>query len=290
MKNWPGKNIILFTLGIVFFFPQGVGGDEAKVTSLRYQVVMATRLINQVVDKKPITVDSRTIYEYTLQKKANQITILVHSLLVQVFVNGRVQVYRILDRNKMRNYEKDGWKTTFAEDANPVLKQLLEHSFDRPLCQLEVDKNGKEKSRKMVAGSGAKELIDAGMIDNILMFHIPYYSSQKRWFVLREYKLGKDISVKGQVAFEKAKSLSPKEPHYTISGSLKGDYKHGNIAVKDAVYKVSGHQIYSLEKGEWLSGKHRLNIRYHVFHNGKKAASARGLMVLTLTPVKVKSE
>jgi hypothetical protein len=199
--------------------------------------------------------------------------------------NGQESVNSFMSREKTRDISKGETEEVRFEDAAEELKNRLRDSFGVPVCKLVVDKSGKEIKRTIVAGPGAKTLIENGMIANALLFHTMFPENQYQWQASSEVSMGNGCYARGKLTYLKQANGKAGQTVVKVSGILLNDSfkKPGTrLTIKKVRYVVNGNQTYDLALREWISGKLSFKVSFLMESNDKPLGSAEGMLLVVL--------
>lgn len=228
-----------------------------------------------------LKMDADTEFNYLWQRDGKVRTLLVNSAMVKILVGGMEQMNAKLSRVSLIDRSGGKMNEIKAADGPDQLRRMLTDSFGSPLCKIEVDAAGKELKRTIVAGPGAKELIDGGMIANTTLFH-PWYAADKdEWEANMEVSAGVSVA-SGKATYTKVPGGKGGQAVkvaaiLTIDG-VKGP---GGLTIKNGKYVVSGEQTYDAARGEWIAGKLTLDISFKLNDGDKAIGGATGTMAVT---------
>src|SRR5262249_28419588 len=155
---------------------------------------------------------------------------------------------------------------------------VLRDSFDVPLARLTYE-DGKETKRTVLAGPGARGLLEGGMIANALLFHPPFPRDRDEWQADVEIGTGQGATAKGKLTYKKAPGGKGGQA-VKVSGTLthEGDLP-GKVPVRKKVtYTVRGEQVYDRARGEWSSGRLLMDISLRVTAPDGMGSTGKGTM------------
>jgi hypothetical protein len=247
-----------------------------------YKMTIASKLTMDADGKKQ-KVNADTEIRYTWKAKGRQRTLFYDEIKILLRIDGEEIMNSSMTRQKFLFKGKGKEDTEFSfENAPEHQKKILRDTFAAPLCRLEVDENGKEVKRTMLAGPGAKVFVD-GMIGNTLLFHPPFFQDKDTWESEREVGIGNGGTVKGELFYKKSASDKGKQA-VKVSGTLKNDgfRPEGAPATTRSVNKVSGQQTFDLVQRKWVAGELTMDISIEVLADGKLIGSGKGPMQVTL--------
>jgi len=201
-------------------------------------------------------------------------------------MDGKQVMNTFMSRAKITKIEDRKTVEVPFEKAPVKLKSMLQDSFDVPLCKLQVDEDGKVVKRTVVAGPGAKEFINNGMIANAMVFHPPFLREQDEWQADTEISMGKGGYARGPLTYKRA-AVVDGEYVLEISGTFtnEGFKRPGTSQTLKSHYIVSGKQIYDTRQQEWVSGKLKINTSFNTSlqmpDEDKPIGPSRGSMVVS---------
>lgn len=147
--------------------------------------------------------DGDTELHYTWRRGVRERALSFDTLTVKLKVDGKELMNTSMSRAKVVNIRQAEKDEVLLENAPEQAKKILQDSFGAPVCKLQVDESGNEVKREVVAGPGAKALIDQGMIANALLFHPTFPVGKDEWEADREIPMGNGGYAKGKVTYTK---------------------------------------------------------------------------------------
>ncbi len=201
---------------------------------------------------------------------------------VKVVLDGNPQMDVKMNASKVVNTQGGQTVVVPFADAPPELKTMLKDSFLAPICKIQIDDNGHEVKRTIVAGPGAESLIQQGMIANALLFHPPYFADKNEWEAEMTVSIGNGGYGKGKVLYKKVPG-GKNGQNVQVSGTLTNDgYKApGNPLTVKSKHIVVGEQTYDPTANEWIAGKLTMDVAMHMTANGQAVGAGNGVMNLT---------
>src|SRR5262249_50189593 len=169
---------ILVALVPVLLATRPAPAAEAK-TAHSFRVTIASGLVMEVEGRKE-KLDADSAFRYTLERRGREVTLLFEEIQTKARQDGRVLMNTTMSRAGLKNLTPGKENEVAFEDAPAKLQQMLRDSFGTPVCKLEVDGNGKELKRRIVAGAGARDLVHHGAVANALLFHAMFPSDRDR--------------------------------------------------------------------------------------------------------------
>jgi len=234
--------------------------------------------------KQPI--DADTVLGYTWSTEGDERTLSFDSLRVKVINDGMQLLNTQMDREKVANTQDGKTEEVMFDAAPEELKAMLRDSFDTPICRIQVDAKRKELKRTVVAGPGAKDLTDQGMIANALFFHPPF-QDKAEFTAANEISMGNGGFAKGNLTYKKVPGGKGGQA-FKVSGTLGNDSftpAGSPLTIKKAKYVVTGEQVYDPKLREWISGKLSIKTSFDMTSNDAVFATAAGTMELTFRRV-----
>src|SRR5262249_37241597 len=178
-----------------------------------FKVAIESKLVMEIArTKKKINAD--TDFHYTWKRKHNERTLSFDMIGLRVLDEDKEVSKTTMARREVANLINGELKEIPFKEAPPELKSLMEDTFESPLCILEIDGTAKRTKRKVVAGPGAKALVENGQIENAMIFHPPFHKDKNKWDAPCSISMGNGGFVRGSLTYEK------KENDYLVSGAL----------------------------------------------------------------------
>ena len=167
------------------------------------------------------------------------------------------------------------------EDSTKDQKKFLTDMFGSPICKIELDADGKEVKRTVVAGRGPVSVLDTGLVANCRFFH-PWYSPGDEWRLNQEISSGENVA-KGPVTYKKMPAGKAGLQVVKMIGTLTADgvKDSDGDTVKDSKFTVSGEQTYDTTRKEWVAGKLRMDVAFKMARDDKEVGAAKGEMTMT---------
>lgn len=263
--------------------------EPVKETSQAFKLGVASQMDSDLQGQKQ-KIGTSLDLRYQWQRDGQEKSLAFRSLQLQVSVNGQESLSTFMSRAKFVRTEKGKTDEVKAENAPEPLRKLLQDSFDVPVCKLQVDQNGKEVKRTLLAGPGAKSLVDNNLIANALLFHPPFPQDKSEWEADSEVSMGEGGSAKGKLSYQKVASDKGVQL-VKVSGKLMNDsfQRPGTpLTIKDSIYVVSGEQTYDLAQQEWVSGKLTMRVSFKMTMGEKLVGTATGTMIASLEKLRAK--
>ena len=268
-------------LTVVYPFVAFSAGKEAAFS---YQVKI-TSWITMKIQGSEMKLKAETIFGYTWKRSKRESTLIFDSSHVKAKQNGKELMDTFMSREKLKNISEGKTEIIRFEDAGEELKNMLRDSFGVPICKLVIDKTGKEIKRTMVAGPGAKTLIENGLIANALLFHAMFPQDKNQWQDFREISMGNNGYAGGKLTYLKQAGGKADQTIVKVSGILLNDaFKQPGtrLTVKNARYVVSGNQTYDVVLREWIAGKLSIEVSFLMETNNRPLGSAKGTILVDL--------
>lgn len=270
---------IVLAWGLVFASLPAVMAQDKVVPF----AVNISSTVNMDADGKKQVIDAKTALAYRWANKGTERTLSYDSTQVNVQIDAKSTLDMVMSREKVIVGSGDQKKETLFKDCPENQQKMLQDSFAVALCKLQVDANRVETKRDVVAGEGAKVMIDNGMIANAVLFHAPFFADKPEWEADREISMGNSGFAKGKLTYKRVAGKEP--PTVTVTGKL-ANAKHklptGPISIVDANYDVTGEQTFDPAVGEWTAGKLAIEMSFDIANEAKKIGSAKGTMTQTL--------
>jgi hypothetical protein len=255
----------------------------------RFKLAIASKLDVEILNQKgKVNADTEIVYLW--QRDGNTRTLRVESLQVKASQDGAESMNNFMSRAKVVQSANGATEEIPFEKASDELKKTLQDSFDVPVCKIQVDEAGKEVKRNVVAGPGARSLVDNGMIANALLFHPPFHADKDEWQADAEISLGSGGFVKGKLTYKKMQGGKAGQA-VKVTGTLTNDnfkLPGSPAAMKNVRYVVNGEQTYDPDQKEWIAGKLSLDVSYQMVADDKPVGMAKGTMAVTLEKLPAK--
>ncbi|NLE58732.1 MAG: hypothetical protein GX616_10250 [Planctomycetes bacterium] len=261
--------------------PSRVAGRDAGIA--RTSKITITSTVNTRTQGEGHRIDAYTEVYYTWRRKGLEHVLSVDSLLVKARINGEESMNTFMSRAKLVNTEQGQTQEVSFDEASDELKKTPRDSFDVPLCILQVDASGKETRRTVVAGAGAKSMVDNGMIANALLFHPPFPPQRKEWQADAEFSTGNGGSAQGKLTYTTVPGRGPRRL-FKVSGKCSREsfrLPDKPLTMKDVLFVVSGEQTYDPAQRAWVSGKLAVDVSFQMITDDQTTTSAKGKMTLS---------
>jgi hypothetical protein len=227
-------------------------------------------------------VDADTEIRYAWHRKGKQSDLIVQSLLVKASADGAEVMNSFMSRAKVANTQQGQTTELPFAQAPAELQTMLRDSFDVPVCTRETDETGRELKRTIVAGPGAKTLLDNGLVANAVLFHGPYMVDKNEWQADSEVSMGNGGYAKGKLNYKKVPGGKGGQV-VQVSGTLTNEtYTQPGtpLTVKDTKYVVNGRELYDPAQHEWVLGKLNMNITFRMTASDMDIGTAKGTMAV----------
>jgi hypothetical protein len=275
------------TLAIPLIGNFAVAEDAGQVHSFKF--TLSSHLDMKIQEEKQ-TIDADTELYYTWRRSGSEQTLSFDSALVKVNQDGKQTMNNFMNREKLTTTEAAKSIEVPFDKAPDELKKILQDSFGVPVCKIQVDENGKEIRREVVASPGAKDLMDQGMIANARLFHPPFIPAQDEWSAASEISMGNGGFAKGKLTYKKAAGGKGGQS-VKVTGTLTSEgfnLPGTRLAIKKAEYVVKGEQTFDPTQADWVSGNLDVDVSFEMTAGEKAVASAKGKMIVRLDKVSSK--
>jgi hypothetical protein len=286
-RRWISSAAVLAaSLFLVTAAPQPARPAESQ-TAQSFQVVVDSDIAMSVEGQEQKIVTTTNVL-YTLKRTGQKVLVCMDEVQIKASANGRAMMNATMSARKMVTVSDGKTTEISAADAPDDLKSILKDSFGPPLCELELDATGGEIKRKIVAGPGAKRLIDNGVIASARLFHASFPSDKNKWQAPAEVSMGSGGYARGQLDYEKLPGGAAGRTAVKVSGTLvSDDFKPAGspLTLKNNRYAVSGQQTYDAARKEWIAGDMTLQVSFDMAAGEKTVGKAKGTMKVKLTTV-----
>jgi len=255
---------------------------KERSNTFRLQIASDIKLSGSIGDSHVVT-DAQI--QYAWQVNGHDRTLRYEQTSVRAEQNGKETMNVSMDKDFFQ-MKQDGKDTKVsAAEAPAQLKTMLADGYTKPLCQITVDENGKETSRKDIAAPGAKDLIDNGAVANATMMHMPYYTDRKEWQAPAKFSMGNGGYASGDLTFTRGAADENGVISFNVTGTLSNDSytaPSSPVTQKDAKYVVKGKESYDPKIGEWVHGEWTADVSLDMIAEQKPVGAMRGTMQIKM--------
>jgi hypothetical protein len=277
-------------LGLVTSFCIAVlaASADEKQEPIRYEMSIKAQgtTTSQGAEQK-MAVNSAIRYSW--QRAGQEKTLTFQSLELTMKPGDAGETTFVMSRAGLKKTAGGKTEDTRFEDAPARVQKNLEDTFGAPICKLVVDETGRETKRTMVAGPGAKALLDQGMVVNALLFHPTFLKDKEEWQDTREINMGIGSGgiAKGKLTYARQKGGKAGQVNVKVSGTIRRDAFRPQgapekVMAKNAQYKITGTQTYDPQRQEWVAGQLTINHSLDLESEGMIVGSVTGTMRVTL--------
>lgn len=255
---------------------------EPEAAGHSFKMTLASRMDMDAQGQKQ-KIDGDTELRYTWQRGGRERTLRFDATAAKMSVDGREVMNTTMSRAGVVNVRQVTKEEVPFDKAPPEVQKQLQDSFGAPVCKVQVDEEGKEVKRMVIAGPGARALVDNGMIANALLFHPPFPAGRDEWQADAELSMGNGGYAKGRLTYQKVPGGKGGQA-VKVSGTLTNDgflLPGTPLAFKAARYVVSGEQTYDAAQQDWVAGKLTIDVSFQMTLNNQPAGSAKGTMAVT---------
>lgn len=287
LNGFMGKNLrVALFLQLAFLTPAFFGAENAPPEH-SYQVILiadATLKMGEQTQK----VNSDTRVSYTHKSTGSKVEVTCDAMDLSVKQDEKEVMKMKADKSSVIITT---WNTPPVEftatGGTDEQKQQLHDEFGQPLVTLELDADGAETKRTPSSAEGAKSLIESGAIQNMRMFHHPYFSDKNKWSAKTEISMGSGGCAGGELTFEKV-SVDGNLQVVQVSGTLTNEKleRSKSMSIRNASYEVKGRQTYDTAAKKWDSGKWEVKAKCDMFHNEEAVGNLNGTMQIELKTMK----
>ncbi len=256
-------------------------GAMAAVTN-KYRVTMESAGTASAQGQST-TVKTSTRIDYKWAQSGYDRTLSFTDVSVRVEMNGNLVMDTTMSRKGSFNHLNET-QSIPLERANDSLRAKLTEGFEVPFHRVTVDRRGKKRREKTIAGPGAKVLVDEGMILNASMAHPRFDDSSKEWTDDSRISIGNGGHTDGKLKLKRGDTRGT-QTTVQVSGFLsqkKFVPAGAAIVLKDVQHVVQGSLVYDSRFKDWVSGRLNLDFAYSMERDGTEFGGARGTMKVEL--------
>jgi len=224
---------------------------------------------------------AQTELKYSWITGKNKAELIFHSMKASMQQDGQ-QTMNVFTSRDHFELLQNGQQLSFDYDeANPNIQARMHDSFDTPMWELKLHKNGDEIRRKATTAPGAQQLLSN--ITNATLFHVRFHPTLDEWESEKELQGGNLGVATGTFMYQKLQTdKESKKVEIEVTGELTNEGSASYGEVKNAEYCVKGTQTYDLEMNDWVSGNLTIEIRYELYQHGELLADVEGTMMVVL--------
>ncbi len=271
---------LLLAILLIDNFTTATAQDKESTNS--FQLTTASQLDMETHGQKKKFITDTDV-RYSWHRKDMSRTLSFESMNCKIKIDEKETMSYLMSRAKFVMNRDDQKNEVLFENAPEALQKMLQDSFGTPVLQVQVDLNAKAIKKELIAGPGAKALVDEGVITNGLLFHPPFQQGKELWDAEMEVTMGNGRYAKGMLTYTKIKS-NPKAVSVKVSGNLKNEgSKLPGVerGLMTAQYVISGEQLYDPVLQEWVSGTMKIDVSLTLQDDGKTVSTGKGNMKLS---------
>jgi hypothetical protein len=260
---------------------------EISAPPRSYRLTIDSTLTMSIGEAKQL-VEADTTIGYTRQRVGQKVTVWFDEVAVRTVNNGQEAMNVRMNAKKVVVVEKGVSREVLAENAPEDVRQQLRDCFGGPMCEMAIDAEGVEGKAKILAGPGAKTVIDNGLIAGTRLFHVVYPSDADQWDANMEVSMGSGGYARGVLHYEKVGRPAGGRTLVRVSGTLSNDHFQPSgspVSMRKALYIVTGEQIYDHTQQEWASGSLVMQVNFELLQGETLSGNAAGTMSLQLKQV-----
>ncbi|HYW77924.1 MAG TPA: hypothetical protein VE890_00035, partial [Thermoguttaceae bacterium] len=260
----------------------------------KYRMTHDCRRTSALPDGQQSVVDERTQSVYSWHWQGNEAALVLHRIDFEVSADDQLAMKSSMTRSRRVVEQDDVTLDDAFADLNPQWQEVLESSFDTPLCNLVIDDGGNQLQRTVTDRPGAKMVIDRGIVANARLFQGPFPSGRNAWEAAAEIAVPHYAS--GTLAYEIVDPPTVTgddliEVH--VSGKLVGTPATGSPGtesfdteaadVGNVSYTLEGTVVYSRRMQQWIAGNLEAELTFDAFLMGQKIPTlAKVVLSMTL--------
>ncbi len=253
-------------------------------TNASFRLSLVGQLKMEVMGREE-KLSSLTTLDYTWKRAGRESTLYFDAADVKVSKDGTEVMNVYMSRDKIKNSLPGQAEEKSYQEAPEKVKALMKDGFGSPMCKVTLDENGAVTRKSIVAGSGAREFLEGGLIANALLFHAPFPKDKQKWEAPAEVSMGNGGYATGPLAYERI-SEAEGVVSVKVSGVLKNESfrqtPSNPLEFRDVRYEVTGAQSYDAKRHEWIVGELTFDVTYRMFVQGSEAGTVKGVMKVRL--------
>jgi hypothetical protein len=226
-----------------------------------------------------IKAETTTVYGWA--QDANKRVLTLHSLGMKATNDGALlsdigmNAAGLVDNSSGQPVE------TKVDGAPPEFVAMVTDTFGPPLMEIEVDAQGAETKRTMVAKPGAQSWVDNDVHLTCLIFHPPYVEGKDQWESDAAVSMGNGVVATGKLTYTRVPDAAT--PTVKVTGTLSAkDAKMANgVDITSATYIANGEMSYDAAQHEWTAGEMKFDIAMEMLLPTGQTGSSKGAMTLT---------
>jgi hypothetical protein len=187
--------------------PDAPGGRAGE----SFHLNIASQL-NLYVNNVSQQMDGDSTLAYTLCRRDREVTLSLDWLRSRICRNGMPQVYATLSREGVVQHSREPEERMPCAEAPADVQALLGDAFGGPVARIELSEWGEDLRRTVVAGPGARAMLEPGLIGQARMFHVMFPPDNDRWLAAVEMNLGSGGAVRGSLLYEKVSAPGTSAP------------------------------------------------------------------------------
>ncbi len=226
-------------------------------------------------------VDAQTTVVYDWSQQASTRSLAIQSLGMKVNVDGSLVSEISMSREGLVDLSSGQPVETKYDGAPAELQTMLADTFGPPLLEIEVDAQGVETKRTMLAKEGAHSWVDSDIHLSCLIFHPPYVEGHDQWEHDAAVSMGNGVVATGKLTYTRVPDAQV--PTVKVTGTLGAkDAKMANgVVVTDATYVADGEMTYDPAVHEWVTGKLHFDCNMTMAVPTGDSGTSKGTMALT---------
>lgn len=236
------------------------------------------------------TIKADTTMLYSRQRVGQTVTVWFDEMAVRAVSDGQVIVDTRMNRDRVVLVDNGVTREVLADEAPAEVRQQLRDSFGGPLCEMTVDEDGIEGEARILAGPGAKSLVDNGLISGTRLFHVRFPAEARQWDSANEVSMGSGAYARGTLHYEKVGPAAGGRTLVRVSGVLTHDDSKVSgtggsstgPSMRNVRYVVTGEQVYDHTNREWATGSLVMQIQLEYYSGEELLRHCHGTMSVQL--------
>jgi hypothetical protein len=270
----------IWQLATLLFLTGTFGGNAFGQTTRPYLLTFELSLdVESGGEKVKMGATGEAGYVWNLKEPTVRLASM-DSLHMKMLVNSAPYKETTITRDRYVDITNGKREEQARADASETMERFYVEYFDRPHCKVELDAQGREKSRKIIASDYVKSKMGTGMASNVFFFHPPPPPGDAWESDAALEGGGKGNLFRGKIRY-RLKSHEGNKQVYEAAGELKIAPEDGAAGESKSSgdMKITGEHVYDADQKEWISGAFMTQLSIDAVE-GNVTAKSKGTMKL----------